>query len=101
MFESFCFSDWLINRRHCGQQWQPAAAVIRQKIIRTVENLGDAAKVKQFSDPSSKSCYFNVYFNPVNHYKCQSYNILTEKKILCLKNTFISNSVSFDFYIGV
>ncbi|KAK7092956.1 CDK5 regulatory subunit-associated protein 3-like isoform X2 [Littorina saxatilis] len=51
--------DWLINRRHCGQQWQPQAAVIRQKIIRCVENMGDDQAAQGFSEPSEVT-YFQI-----------------------------------------
>lgn len=51
--------DWLINRRHCGPQWQLVSAAIRQKIIRAVENLGDSEAAKQFSDPTTVT-YFLI-----------------------------------------
>ncbi|XP_076455666.1 CDK5 regulatory subunit-associated protein 3-like [Babylonia areolata] len=51
--------DWLINRRHCSQQWQPVAAAIRQKIIRAVENMADGETPQTFSDPAEVT-YFHV-----------------------------------------
>ena len=56
-------ADWLINRRHCCQQWQPLAAVIRQKIIRAVENLGDSDSdvAQKFADPSGNKYNFDYF----------------------------------------
>lgn len=47
-------ADWLINRRHCTQQWQPIAAVIRQKIIKAVENMPDSEDAAQLTDPAGE-----------------------------------------------
>lgn len=51
--------DWLINRRHCGQQWQPVSKAIRQKIIRAVENMESSETTQAFSDPEGVT-YFHV-----------------------------------------
>ncbi|KAL8616487.1 hypothetical protein ACOMHN_041090 [Nucella lapillus] len=52
-------SDWLVNRRHCGQQWQAVSTAIRQKIIRAVENMAATDTAPAFSDPAGVT-YFHV-----------------------------------------
>lgn len=52
-------ADWLINRRHCSQQWQTVTAVIRQKIIKAVENMPEDGDFARFKDPAEVT-YFQV-----------------------------------------
>ena len=35
----YLFVDWLIKRRHCKQNWQEAALVIREKINNAIQDM--------------------------------------------------------------
>ncbi|KAH3704656.1 hypothetical protein DPMN_079715 [Dreissena polymorpha] len=38
--------DWLVNRRHCKQQWQAASLIVQEKITAAVQGLPDSKEIK-------------------------------------------------------
>ncbi|WAR04458.1 CK5P3-like protein [Mya arenaria] len=38
--------DWLINRRHCKQQWQPASLIVQEKITAELHTLQENEQIK-------------------------------------------------------
>lgn len=41
--------DWLINRRHCKQQWQPNAFIIQEKINAALKDLPETTDIKSIT----------------------------------------------------
>lgn len=39
MEKNHVFVDWLINRRHCNQEWQKIAAQTREKINKAIQDM--------------------------------------------------------------
>jgi hypothetical protein len=48
------FSDWLVNRRHCSQQWQKTAAQIREKINIAIQDMPPVDEITQLLQGSCK-----------------------------------------------
>ncbi|CAI9719934.1 Hypothetical predicted protein [Octopus vulgaris] len=52
-------TDWLINRRHCQQNWPASALVVRDKINQALKTLPDVNEVVDIMK-NSKITYFHV-----------------------------------------
>ncbi|XP_052091242.1 CDK5 regulatory subunit-associated protein 3-like [Mytilus californianus] len=52
--------DWLINRRHCDQQWQKTAAQIREKINTAIQDMPPVTEITQLLQGSY-----------INYFHCQ------------------------------
>jgi hypothetical protein len=48
------FSDWLVNRRHCSEQWQKTAAQIREKINIAIQDMPPVDEITQLLQGSCK-----------------------------------------------
>lgn len=53
--------DWLINRRHCNQQWQKTAAQIREKINIAIQDMPPVDEITQLLQGSY-----------INYFHCQT-----------------------------
>ena len=48
------FLDWLINRRHCNQQWQKTAAQVREKINIAIQDMPPVDEITQLLQGTCK-----------------------------------------------
>ena len=40
-------SDWLLNRRHCGTQWQASCLGVREKINNAIQDMPEHPEITQ------------------------------------------------------
>ncbi|XP_041371768.1 CDK5 regulatory subunit-associated protein 3-like [Gigantopelta aegis] len=51
--------DWLVNRRHCNQQWQIAAVEIRQKINAAIKDMPEVEELSKLVVEEANINYFH------------------------------------------
>ncbi|KAL5009859.1 hypothetical protein ScPMuIL_012164 [Solemya velum] len=69
--------DWLVNRRHCSQQWQGEALSIREKINAAVQDMPEVEEIKQLLE--------GTY---INYFHCQKITELLKDTDSGKKNMF-------------
>ena len=58
MMSNEFFSDWLINRRHCPQQWQGSALVVREKINEAIQDMPPVEEITKLLQGTCKSWFY-------------------------------------------
>jgi hypothetical protein len=69
--------EWLISRRHCSQQWQESAFVIREKINQALQDMPEVEEVRQLLE--------GTY---INYFHCQKIVELLKETEAGTKNVF-------------
>ncbi len=54
VFHYCFFADWLLNRRHCKQEWQGSAIVIREKINNAIQDMPPVEEITQLLSGTCK-----------------------------------------------
>lgn len=98
----FDVSDWLINRRHCSQEWPARAVVIREKINEALTDMPQNPQILELLEGTRKKLLQQPYYNmcdipwlslcllfvqssSLNFVTCNKNNTEWQTKLLCNK----------------